>query len=387
MAIFVESGIEELELKRRRRRIVPSRAQSPINVGVLIASCNQHRSSHFFGFGFGFAAMFLIRSYVDDEKQTKPKAVGQDSGALAARRILHQPVDESRGASVWSKKHGQFFFAGYSGEEEAACSSTSTQRIHTYKCCKKPQANALLKLRKKGRFIPQTKEASFGEDGADIRAATTARYLAVWTVREWHGCLRRISVSVDFHELCKNQVSVVPIAVDSATELWTLYAFAVSVTILRTYARVLSAGFRALDAQAMYGIFFLSSSHRTSTFKSTLIQPFPNAISQSGVDKYHPRIYIAMGLIGVSFFIVLATILLECRPFHHYWKTNPNPGNACHAAISKPLIWVSFVSNVSTDILLFMIPVPMLWRLLSRIRSTVARVQLPGALEKPLSQS
>lgn len=82
-----------------------------------------------------------------------------------------------------------------------------------------------------------------------------------------------------------------------------------------------------------------------------------------------------MGLIVTTFIVVIMTIYLSCRPFHHYWQINPDPGNVCQAAISQPILWVSFVSNVSTDIFLFLIPVPMLWksslRLLKKIAATL----------------
>jgi hypothetical protein len=82
-----------------------------------------------------------------------------------------------------------------------------------------------------------------------------------------------------------------------------------------------------------------------------------------------------MGLIGATFIAVIFTIYLSCRPFHHYWQINPDPGNACQAAVSKPILWVSFVSNVSTDVYLLLIPIPMLWksslRLLKKIAATL----------------
>jgi hypothetical protein len=83
---------------------------------------------------------------------------------------------------------------------------------------------------------------------------------------------------------------------------------------------------------------------------------------QSGLEQYRFRIHLAMGIIMATFTVVILTIYLSCRPFHHYWQINPDPGNVCQAAISKPIIWVSFVSNVSTDILLLLIPISMLWR-------------------------
>src|SRR4051812_40869153 len=84
--------------------------------------------------------------------------------------------------------------------------------------------------------------------------------------------------------------------------------------------------------------------------------------TQNGLKRYYVRIYIAMGLILATFVVVILTIFLSCRPFNHYWQINPNPGNMCQAAISKPILWVKFISNVSTDIFLLLIPIPMLWK-------------------------
>jgi hypothetical protein len=49
--------------------------------------------------------------------------------------------------------------------------------------------------------------------------------------------------------------------------------------------------------------------------------------------------------------------------------------DVCQAAISRPIIWVSFASNVLTDIYLILIPLPMLWQStlkpLKKIASTI----------------
>lgn len=74
------------------------------------------------------------------------------------------------------------------------------------------------------------------------------------------------------------------------------------------------------------------------------------------------RIKVAMGLIATTFVIVVLTIFLSCRPFSHYWQISPDSGNVRQPAISKPIVWVTFVTNVSTDIFLPMIPIPMLWK-------------------------
>jgi len=95
---------------------------------------------------------------------------------------------------------------------------------------------------------------------------------------------------------------------------------------------------------------------------------FPGPLSytdcseQNGLGTYQKRIHIVMVLIATSFVAVMMTVFLACRPYRHYWQISPDPGNSCQPAISKPIIWVSFVLNVSTDIFLFSIPIPMLWK-------------------------
>src|SRR5690606_21791930 len=51
----------------------------------------------------------------------------------------------------------------------------------------------------------------------------------------------------------------------------------------------------------------------------------------------------------------------------------------CQAAISKPILWVSFSSNVLTDIYLIMIPLPMLWRSSLRPVKKIASTIVLGA--------
>ncbi|KAF1958356.1 hypothetical protein CC80DRAFT_534123 [Byssothecium circinans] len=211
-------------------------------------------------------------------------------------------------------------------------------------------------------------------------------------------------------------------------ELWTLYAFGVSFTILRTYARVVAVGFRELRADD-YLIWLavliytaqcslghqvgavargLANNGMTDAQRSALSHDDPEYTWRTvgskiqvagwttsvcllwtlklcmtcfylrltnGLERYRTRIHIALGLIVSTFIVVILTIYFSCRPFHHYWQINPDPGNVCQAAISKPILWVSFVSNVSTDIFLLLIPIPMLWksslRLLKKMAATL----------------
>lgn len=79
-----------------------------------------------------------------------------------------------------------------------------------------------------------------------------------------------------------------------------------------------------------------------------------------------------MGLVVTSWVVVMLTIFSSCRPFNHYWQINPDPGNACQPGISKPIIWTTFVLNVSTDFFLLFIPIPMLWKSSLRFYKKIA---------------
>ncbi|KAI4673384.1 uncharacterized protein J4E88_008997 [Alternaria novae-zelandiae] len=139
-------------------------------------------------------------------------------------------------------------------------------------------------------------------------------------------------------------------------ELWTLYALAVSFTCLRTYARITAVGLRELQ-----------------------VDDYLVWIAIAGLGMYTTRIYIAFVSIITSFVIIIFTIYLSCRPFWRYWQINPDPGNACQAAISKRLIWFTFVFNVSTDVYLLLIPIPMLWKSRLRIYKKIAAMLVLGA--------
>lgn len=121
-----------------------------------------------------------------------------------------------------------------------------------------------------------------------------------------------------------------------------------------------------MDTEDVHGL-LLPPSHRKLTPQTRTVylyirHPANLYDIKNGLKQYHIRIYAVIGLIIVTFVISILTILLSCRPFHHYWQINPDPGNKCQAAVSKPIIWVTFVTNVATDICLLMIPLPMLWK-------------------------
>ncbi|KAJ8195365.1 hypothetical protein LV164_002207 [Aspergillus fumigatus] len=231
-------------------------------------------------------------------------------------------------------------------------------------------------------------------------------------------------------------------------EHWTLYAIGVTLTLLRTYARVRAVGFRHLQAEDLLvwvGIIFytaqtalaysvgrvahgLANNGLTDAQRAALSPDDPeyraavvgskiqvagwttysvlmwslklsmlafylrltvrleahlftvaigaHALRQDGLgQRYRNPIYVGFGLVIATFLVSVITIFSACRPFHKYWQINPDPGNACQAAVSDPIIWASFASNVSTDIYLILIPIPMLWKsrlkLIKKIAATV----------------
>ncbi|CAI7588966.1 uncharacterized protein N7487_004494 [Penicillium crustosum] len=202
----------------------------------------------------------------------------------------------------------------------------------------------------------------------------------------------------------------------ATVELWTLYGIAVAVTILRTYARSKTGGWRNLrlddyliwvaiilyTAQASLAHSVgnvsggLANNGMTTAQREALSPNNPayrarvigskiqiagwstyaaliNSIKLSMLAfyvrlmdglgrRYHIPIYVGFGLVIGSFLASIITIFAACRPFHKNWQINPDPGNVCQPAISTPVIAVTFASNLITDPYLIFIPIPMLWQ-------------------------
>ncbi|CAI7586528.1 unnamed protein product [Penicillium glandicola] len=199
-------------------------------------------------------------------------------------------------------------------------------------------------------------------------------------------------------------------------ELWTLYSIAVAVTILRTYARGRTGGWRNLrpddylvwvaiilysvQAALAYSVSSVSNglanngmttaqrealSSDSATYRARVIgskiqiagwttySALINSLKLSmlafyirlmeGLGRsYRIPIYVGVALVFGSFLASVITIFGACRPFHKNWQINPDPGNACQPAISTPVIAVTFAANLITDPYLIFIPIPMLWK-------------------------
>ncbi|KAJ5385004.1 hypothetical protein N7517_002915 [Penicillium concentricum] len=202
----------------------------------------------------------------------------------------------------------------------------------------------------------------------------------------------------------------------ATVELWTLYSIGVAVTILRTYARSRTGGLRnlRLDDYLVWVAIILytaqaSLAHSVGNVSNGLanngMTPAQREALSPDDPMYHARvigskiqiagwttyvalinalklsmlafyvrlmeglgrryqipIYVGVAFVLGSFLASVITIFGACRPFHKNWQINPDPGNVCQPAISKPVIAVTFAANLLTDPYLIFIPIPMLWQ-------------------------
>ncbi|KAI4591734.1 hypothetical protein KJ359_012657 [Pestalotiopsis sp. 9143b] len=79
------------------------------------------------------------------------------------------------------------------------------------------------------------------------------------------------------------------------------------------------------------------------------------------LGTYRTRINVGFGIIIASWIIVTICILAGCSPIYKNWQIYPNPGLNCQPAISRINVFVTLAFNVSTDLYLLTIPIPMLW--------------------------
>ncbi|KAI6869891.1 hypothetical protein KC343_g8097 [Hortaea werneckii] len=199
-------------------------------------------------------------------------------------------------------------------------------------------------------------------------------------------------------------------------EVFTLLAVGILVTALRTYTRLVSVGWKKIQADDFLALFAilcysaetalaysvgnaahglanngLTSAERDAlspenpeyalrelgskiqlagwatygtvlwALKGSLLVYYTRLTANLGRD-YEIRIYIGYGWVMISYIIVIFNLFLGCRPLHRYWQINPDPGNVCHPAVSSQIVWVYFALNVATDTYLLSIPLPLLWK-------------------------
>lgn len=102
---------------------------------------------------------------------------------------------------------------------------------------------------------------------------------------------------------------------------------------------------------------------------SLLVVPLPSSKlvtypkpRSAGLPEFEIRVKLGYVLIGITWLATQLCILLGCQPFQASWQIYPEPSNFCQPAISKLNLYTTVVLNITTDIYLMSIPVPMLWK-------------------------
>ncbi|KAK3314830.1 hypothetical protein B0H66DRAFT_481402 [Apodospora peruviana] len=211
--------------------------------------------------------------------------------------------------------------------------------------------------------------------------------------------------------------------------IWTLYAIGVCVTIFRTYARFKQVGFSEFQAddyliwvavllyscQTTLGYEIGNLAHGLAnngmtdaerfaltpdnpehymrvvgsqiqvagwTCYSTLVMVLKVAmlffylrLTQGLSRNYRMRVYIGFGIVMVGYLTSIIAVFASCQPFHKYWQVYPDPGHLCYPATSPTIVWAGFAANITSDVYLIVIPLPLLWgsnlRMLEKILSTI----------------
>ncbi|KAJ3479154.1 hypothetical protein NLG97_g8389 [Lecanicillium saksenae] len=216
-------------------------------------------------------------------------------------------------------------------------------------------------------------------------------------------------------------------------ELWTLYAVGLSATILRTYGRTRAVGLRGLRADdylVWVGVIFYTAQtslgynigHAADGMANNGMTEAQRANLDTSSDEYmkrvigskiqvagwstyiclmtalklsmlffltrlmfglgrafQVRIFVGFLLVAGTFIACTISVFASCRPFNHYWAIYPNPGRSCQAAISLPIVWSTFATNICTDIYLIMIPLPILWQSTLALSKKIASTVVLGA--------
>ncbi|KAI1120348.1 hypothetical protein F5Y10DRAFT_258606 [Nemania abortiva] len=96
----------------------------------------------------------------------------------------------------------------------------------------------------------------------------------------------------------------------------------------------------------------------------------------SGLDRMRMRIYIAYGLLAVTYLFVALGLLLSCRPMHRFWQINPDPGPLCQPTNSPFYVFSVLISDIVTDLYLISIPLPLLLRAKIPLRKKLVLIGL-----------
>ncbi|KAF2966266.1 hypothetical protein GQX73_g7302 [Xylaria multiplex] len=192
-------------------------------------------------------------------------------------------------------------------------------------------------------------------------------------------------------------------------QLWTLYSVGILVTVLRTYARVKAVGIRNLRADDLL-IWIAMLFYSIQTALGYSVGHAAQGLANNGmtdaeraalsVDDPEYQMRIVGSKIQIAIWSIYAWLMcfLKLSVLVFYIRLTEGLGwryrlqirigfalvigtsvasvaDYCQPAISQPIIWTSYAANISTDIYLILIPLPMLWgsslKLVKKIASTI----------------
>lgn len=92
--------------------------------------------------------------------------------------------------------------------------------------------------------------------------------------------------------------------------------------------------------------------------KNTVLEFFKRLSELTWSRAYQKSVIVARCILVVTFIAVLISDLTECQPFTHYWQVLPDPGGKCRQGYVNLL--TTGVCNVLTDLLLVILPIPII---------------------------
>lgn len=92
--------------------------------------------------------------------------------------------------------------------------------------------------------------------------------------------------------------------------------------------------------------------------KNTILEFFKRLSGLTWSKTYQNGVLAVRCVLIATFVAVLISDLAECQPFNHYWQVFPDPGGHCRQGYANLI--TTGVCNVLTDLLLVILPVPII---------------------------
>lgn len=98
--------------------------------------------------------------------------------------------------------------------------------------------------------------------------------------------------------------------------------------------------------------------NRLWMLKNTVLEFFRRLTEPIWSRAYQKSVVVARFVLVITFIAVVISDLAECQPFSHYWQVLPDPGGRCRQGYANLL--TTGVCNVLTDLLLVILPIPII---------------------------